>query len=136
MTDSWVFGRANDNFPKKVIQWSKGNNELTFVTDQVSSPSYTKDLVNATLDLINKGALGIYHLSNFGSCSRHEWATYILEKIGWSGIIKEGVSDEFPSPAKRPRFSVLDPIGTPEILGYSMPDWKDATDRFIDELGV
>lgn len=133
---SWVFGSGNDNYPKKVIAWSKGKNELKFVTDQISSPSYTKDLAGATVGLIEKGTRGIFHVTNSGYCSRYEWAEYILDKIGWDGTVIQGTSDEFQTAAKRPRFSVLDPFGTPECLGYLLPDWKDATKRFLKEIEV
>jgi dTDP-4-dehydrorhamnose reductase len=133
---SWVFGKGNDNFPKKVISWSKENEELKVVTDQISSPSYTKDLAQATLDLVANGAYGIYHITNSGQCSRYEWAAFILDEIGWEGTIKGVLSDEFLTPAKRPGFSVLDSFGTQEVLGYSMPDWKDATRRFLREIEV
>lgn len=131
---SWVFGKGNENFPKKLLSWSENKTELKVVDDQIASPTYTIDLAKATLDVINKKSRGIYHISNSNYCSRYEWAEYILTKIGWNGKLLRGSSDEFNSAARRPAFSVLDNLGTPEILGYSLPDWKDATDRFIKEL--
>lgn len=128
---SWVFGKGNVNFAKKVIEWSKTGKELHIVDDQVSSPTYTKDLADATLDLVDTGVYGLYHITNTGSCSRYEWAAFILAQIGWQGTIHPVSSDEFPAPARRPRFSVLDNFGSPEILGYSLPDWRDATSRFL-----
>jgi dTDP-4-dehydrorhamnose reductase len=128
---SWVFGKGNMNFPKKVIAWSKTNSELKIVDDQVSSPTYTIDLAEATLNLVGSGRYGLYHCTNAGSCSRFAWASYILESTGWDGTVIPVSSDEFETPARRPRFSVLDNFGTRETLGYSMPEWKDATLRFI-----
>jgi dTDP-4-dehydrorhamnose reductase len=133
---SWVFGRGNDNFPNKILGWCKNKPELKVVDDQVSSPTYTVDLAKATLDILNKNARGIYHISNSNYCSRYEWAEYILAKIGWNGTLIRGSSEEFNSAARRPAFSALDNFGTPEILGYSLPDWKDATGRFLQELGA
>jgi dTDP-4-dehydrorhamnose reductase len=131
---SWVFGKGNDNFPKKILRWCENKTELKVVDDQIASPTYTSDLAKATLDLINKKSLGIYHITNSNYCSRYEWAEYILTKIGWNGKLLRVSSDEFNSAARRPAFSVLDNFGTPEILGYSLPDWKNATGRFFKEL--
>ncbi len=131
---SWVFGTGNDNFPRKILRGSSENQELKVVTDQVSSPTYTIDLAHATLDLIKKTALGTYHITNSGYCSRFEWAAHILDQVGWTGKLIPAISDEFPAGAARPNFSVLDNFGTEETLGYSLPDWKDATTRFLTEL--
>jgi dTDP-4-dehydrorhamnose reductase len=118
------------------LSWSKDKTELKVVDDQVASPTYTADLAKATLDLLDKSARGIYHITNSKYCSRYEWAEFILEKVGWKGNLVRGSSGEFKSAAQRPAFSVLDNFGTPEILGYSLPDWQDATERFLRELEV
>jgi dTDP-4-dehydrorhamnose reductase len=133
---SWVFGKGNENFPQKILSWSENKTELKVVDDQVASPTYTADLAKATVDLLDKNARGIYHITNSDYCSRYEWAEFILEKVGWKGNLLRGSSGEFRSAAQRPAFSVLDNFGTPEILGYSLPDWKDATERFLKELKV
>jgi dTDP-4-dehydrorhamnose reductase len=133
---SWLFGQANDNFPKKIISWSHNKKELKIVHDQISSPTYTIDLAGATLDLISKEILGTYHVTNSGSCSRYDWAAYILERLGWEGTLIPAISDEFQTPARRPPFSVLDNFGLQETLGYALPDWKNATTRFLDELRI
>ena len=129
-----LFGTGNWNFPKKIIEWGTGKKELKVITDLVSSPTYTVDLARATLDIIKKEAYGTFHITNSGFCSRYEWAGYILEKIGWEGNILPCTSGEFPTIAKRPPISALDNFGTEETLGYSLPGWMDATDRFLKEL--
>ena len=133
---SWVFGAGNDNFPKKILDWSKGKKELRVIDDQVASPTYTVDLAAAALELIKKNGRGLFHVTNSGHCSRYDWAKHILDACGWEGILVRGKSDEFPTAAKRPAFSALDNFGTPEALGYSLPGWKDATERFLKELEV
>jgi dTDP-4-dehydrorhamnose reductase len=134
---SWVFGtKGKTNFVKKVIEWSKTRDELHVVDDQVSSPTYTMDLAEATLDLINSGMYGLYHITNSESCSRYEWASFILSRLGWKGTVLPVSSQEFPAPARRPRFSVLDNFGSYEILGYDLPDWKHASLRFFQEEGA
>jgi dTDP-4-dehydrorhamnose reductase len=131
---SWVFGRGNTNFAKKILEWSGEKRQLRVVDDQVASPTYTVDLAGATLDLLNSGRFGLYHITNSGYCSRYAWAAFILEKTGWSGELRPAKSGDFPTNARRPPFSVLDNFGTEETLGYSLPSWQDATNRFLKEL--
>ncbi len=128
---SWVFGPGKDNFVRKVIEWSRDNDQLRIVNDQISSPTYTQDLAKATLDLVKTGVYGLYHITNSGSCSRYEWAVHILDLLDWKGEVRPVSSEEFPSPARRPGYSVLDNFGSHETFGYSLPDWKDATRRFL-----
>jgi len=121
------------NFAQKVVEWGKSRRELKIVDDQTASPTYTVDLAEATLDLIDTDLYGLYHITNHGYCSRFTWASAILDEMGWDGIIIRASSDEFPLPARRPRCSVLDNLGTREALQYDLPDWKDATARYLRE---
>jgi len=128
---SWVFGAGNTNFVKKILEWSKEKDELKVVDDQISSPSYTVDLSRAIIDLLETGNYGIYHMTNSSHCSRYEWAKYILELTGWKGKIIPVKSTEFKTEAQRPELSALDSFPLKETIGYELPDWKDATERFI-----
>ena len=132
---SWVFGSGNTNFVKKVIEWSSQRNQITVVDDQISSPTYTCDLATATLDLIKTGQYGLYHMTNAGYCSRFEWAKNILNQIGWTGELIPGRSADFQTPATRPSFSALDNFGTQQTIGYDLPPWQNATERFLHEIG-
>ena len=132
---SWLFGKGGTNFVQKVIEWSKRKSVLKVVDDQISSPTYTADIVKATYNLIQTRAYGLYHISNSSHCSRYEWAKFILDKIGWKGNLKKGKSEDFNTPARRPKFSVLDNSGTKKIIKYSLPEWKHATDSFLKIKG-
>jgi len=132
---SWVFGVGKDNFAKKVINWSQNSKELKITTDEKSAPTYTLDLVEATLELIKQKVYRIYHITNT-PCTRYEWAEYILKKIGWEGTLKQAKRSDFSLPAKRPESSVLNNFGYTEVTGKTMPEWKDATDRFLKEMGL
>ncbi len=132
---SWVFGIGNINFAKKVIEWSKQKKELKIVNDQISCPCYTSDIVKALIDLIKTNSYGIYHLTNTGYCSRFEWANYILRSIQCSTKVIPASSNEFITSAKRPSFTAMDSFPIQEIVGYKLPEWKDATERFLKELG-
>lgn len=130
---SWVFGIGNNNFAKKVIQWSKQNSTLKIADDEISAPTYAKDLTCATYELIKEKAYGLYHITN-GKASRYEWAEYILKQIGWNGKLEKASKDDFSLSAKRPGYSVLDNFGLKEAINYEMPDWQNATNRFLKEL--
>ncbi len=135
---SWVFGTGNDNFVTKLLQWAGERDELKVVTDQVSSPTYTADLARATLQLLETGRYGLYHLCNSGYCSRFEWARFILEQIGWQGRLLPALSADFQSPAVRPEFSALDtfPFTSLSGAGAALPGWPEATRKYLTETGV
>jgi dTDP-4-dehydrorhamnose reductase len=128
---SWVFGEGENSFVRKLLGWMKSSRSLRIVDDQVSSPAYTSDLVRGTLDLIKTGNHGLYHMSNSGQCSRYEWAKYIIEAINWEGEYIPAKSSDFPVSARRPTFSVLDNFPLEETIGYLMPHWREATERFL-----
>ncbi|MGM0641281.1 MAG: dTDP-4-dehydrorhamnose reductase [Thermotogota bacterium] len=130
---SWLFGKEGENFPKKVIGWAKESDNLKITTDEISSPTYTVDLVKATLELINTNQYGTYHITN-SSCTRYEWAEYILNKIRWEGKIKKVKREYFDLPAKRPKNSVLDNAKYNKITKQKLPNWKNATERFLKEI--
>jgi dTDP-4-dehydrorhamnose reductase len=133
---SWVFGKGTPNFVQKTLDWSINKTELSIVDDQISSPTYTMDLAKATLDLVSTRSFGIYHCTNSGICSRFDWAQYILHKVGWKGVLHRAKSGDFHTTAQRPEYSALDNFGIKEVLGYNLPTWQDATDRFMNEIGV
>ena len=132
---SWVFGEGANSFPLKVLQWSKGKASLKIVDDQVSSPTYAKDLAKATLKLLETNNFGLYHITNSGYCSRYEWAKLILKESGWKGELLKGKSSDFPTPAKRPDFSVLDNFPVKQVLGEEIRSWEDATKEFLKNRG-
>lgn len=131
---SWVFGEGRFSFPKKLIEWAYKNKRLKIVDDQISSPSYAVDVANAVIDIIKTGNYGLYHVTNSGSCSRYLWAKFILDKINWNGELESAKSRDFPTTAKRPGYSVLDNFPLKEAIGYFLPPWQDATERFLKEM--
>ena len=128
---SWVFGSGEFSFPTKVLEWASRNRKLRIVDDQTASPAYAVDLAAAIFDLIGTGAYGLYHMTNSGRCSRYEWARFILEKTGWDGELEPAKSVEFDTPAKRPPYSVLENFPLKETIGYELPTWQEATEKFL-----
>ena len=131
---SWVFGIANNNFNKQVINWSKSRDALNIVDDQVSVPTYSKDLAEFSWKLIQTEKYGLYHISNEGIASKYDQAKYVLEKIGWKGKIGIAKTKDFNLPAKRPHFSKLSSVKVEKLLGEKIPSWQSGIDRFLEEM--
>ncbi len=134
---SWVFGVGNEtNFAKKVLNWASKNETLKIIDDQISSPTYVVDLARATLDLVKTGSYGLYHITSPESCSRYEWAEYILKLTEWKGNLLTAKSNEFKTAARRPKYSFMESFPLKETIGYNLVGWKEATERFIQELKI
>ncbi len=131
---SWLFGIGNVNFSKKVLEWSKVKEELNIVDNEIASPTYSTDLAIFSWKLIQTRKYGIYHISNNGEASKYDQAKYILEKIGWKGIIKKARIEDFNLPAKRPKYSYLSSEKIEKLLNEKIPDWKSGIDRFLEEM--
>src|SRR4030043_1313553 len=131
---SWVFGGGKQNFLYKLSEWGKKNRVLKVVSDQISVPTFTKDIAILTMLAIYKGLRGVYHLTNSGYASRYEVARYFIERLGLDNLILPVNSDYFPSPAKRPYFSAMSNHKLSRALGVNIPDWRIGIDRYIEEM--
>jgi len=122
------------NNPDKIIELSKEKNELKVTDDQISSPTYSKDLAYYSWELLKSSAEnGIYHFTNDGIASKYEEAKYILDKISWQGNLIAVKREDLGLPAERPKFSKLSCKKIKEKLGITIPDWKDAIDRYFKD---
>ena len=131
---SWVFGISNNNFNKQVISWSKNREELSIVDDQISSPTYSKDLAYYSWELIKTKKYGLYHLSNAGEISKYDQAKYVLEQIGWQGKLNRAKTKDFNLKAKRAEFTKLDSSKLEKAIGKKIPSWQNGIDRFLEEM--
>lgn len=130
---SWVFGVANNNFNKQVLNWASTRDNLSIVDDQVSAPTYSKDLAFCSWALIKSGQYGLYHMANRGVASKYDQAKYLLEKRGWKGTLSKGKTSDFPLPAARAPYSKLDSSKLEAVIGMKIPTWQDAIDRYLEE---
>lgn len=129
---SWVFGEDGPCFPKTILRLAKERPELRVVNDQLGSPTYAADLADALFALNNgPGVTGLFHITNSGACTWFEFAQEILRAAGLTTPIIPVTTQQFPLPAKRPAYSVLDNTRFNEIMGRSMRNWRDATNAFI-----
>ena len=131
---SWLFGINGENFNTHIINWSKNRDILNIVDDQISAPTYSKDLAEFSWKLIQTGKFGLYHITNNGTASKYEQAKYVLEKIGWKGTLKTAKTEDFNLPAKRPHFSKLSSEKVEKLLGEKIPSWQSGIDRFLEEM--
>ena len=131
---SWVFGIANNNFNKQVINWSKSKDELSIVDDQISSPTYSKDLAYYSWELIKTKKYGLYHLSNDGEASKYDQGKYVLEKIGWQGKVNRAKTKDFNLKAKRAEYTKLDSSKLEKVIDKKIPSWENGIDRFLEEM--
>lgn len=131
---SWLFGIANNNFNKQVINWSKSKDELSIVDDQISSPTYSKDLAYYSWELIKTKKYGLYHLSNGGEASKYDQGKYVLEKIGWQGKVNRAKTKDFNLKAKRAEYTKLDSSKLEKVIDKKIPSWENGIDRFLEEM--
>ena len=131
---SWVFGIANNNFNKQVINWSKNKDELSIVDDQISSPTYSKDLAYYSWELIKTKKYGLYHLSNDGEASKYDQGKYVLDKIGWQGKLNRAKTKDFNLKAQRAEYTKLDSSKLEKAIGKKIPSWENGIDRFLEEM--
>lgn len=130
---AWVFGDNGANFSTKILQLAARLPTLKVVTDEIGSPTYTIDLAEGIVALVEVGAKGLYHLAGAGSCSRFELAEAVLEFAGLTNTLEPVTAAEFPAKAARPANSVLD-CSKAAALGVTMPPWRDGLGRFIAVL--
>lgn len=131
---SWLFGFHGQNFVKTILKLAKKDSSLKVVKDQIGSPTYAFDLAEKVSELVDTDLFGVYHITNQGSCSWFNFAQKILEL---SGVEKELIpvsAEEFPRPAKRPKYTVLKNFAL-ENSGFSpLRSWKEALAEFLNQL--
>jgi dTDP-4-dehydrorhamnose reductase len=130
---AWLYGRDGSNFVETMrAQIDRGAGGLKVVDDQRGCPTFCDDLADAILDLIDAGATGLVHAVNAGDTTWHGFAVEIARRLGAEIDIRPVTTEEFPRPAPRPAFSVLDTSRLESILERPMPPWQDALARYLE----
>lgn len=123
------------NFVETMLKLAKGRGELKVITDQVLSPTYSKDLAKKIAQLITTEYYGIFHITNKGTCSWYEFTQEILRLTGLKTPVISITSDQYPQKARRPRYSVLDNYHL-RLLGMDdMRTWQEALKAYMIEKG-
>lgn len=130
---AWLYSEFGKNFVKTMLNLTATKPELKIVFDQVGTPTYALDLAEAIVVIINKhDKNGVYHFSNEGVYSWYDFAKMIASYSGQTAcIIQPCHSEEFPSPVKRPAYSVLDKTEIKTTFGISIPYWTDSLNKCI-----
>ena len=147
---AWLYSEFGKNFVKTMLHLTATKPQLKVVFDQVGTPTYAYDLAqaisvlledykkeyfNCQLSTVNYSKSGVYHYSNEGVCSWYDFTKMIAEIAGNTSCdIQPCHSDEFPSPVKRPAYSVLDKTKVKETFGVKVPYWTDSLRKCMANL--
>ena len=133
---SWVYSYYGKNFVKTMLRLMAERESVGVVADQVGSPTYAADLANAILSIIESGKWqpGIYHFSNEGVISWAQFAQEIATLINSSCKVVFITTEQFPTPAKRPRYSVLDKSKIASVYGVRLIPWQESLKACIQKL--
>ena len=133
---AWLYSTFGNNFVKTMIRLGKERENLGVIFDQVGTPTYARDLARAIFTAIRQGVVpGIYHFSNEGVCSWYDFTKAIHRLAGITTChVKPLHTEEYPTPAKRPHYSVLDKAKIKETYSIEIPYWEDSLRECIDAL--
>jgi dTDP-4-dehydrorhamnose reductase len=137
---SWVYSSHGNNFVKTMLRLMAEKPELGIVSDQIGSPTWAKGLAKACWKFADNSELGVFHYSDLGVASWYDFAVSIQEIGLAKGLLKKSIpikpikAATYPTPAKRPAYSVMDTEKTYEIIGEDGFHWRDALNKMMNEL--
>lgn len=127
---SWLYGRYGANFVTAIQNKARRDGSLKVVSDQTGCPTCTEELMRYILLLIKSGRYGTYHVSGKGCCTKYEFACHIVSQAGIEAQVSPCLTSDYPSPAARPTYSVLDISKAEKVTELSSPDWKTVFDNY------
>ena len=133
---AWLYSTFGNNFVKTMIRLGKERESLGVIFDQVGTPTYARDLARAIFAAIRQGVVpGVYHFSNEGVCSWYDFTKAIHRLTGITACkVNPLHTEEYPTPAKRPHYSVLDKTKIKNMYHIEIPYWMDSLQSCIAEL--
>ena len=135
---SWVYSSYGQNFVKTIVRLAKERESLGVVYDQIGTPTYAADLARVILDILPKiknDSVEIYNYSNEGVLSWYDFAKEIVKMSKLGCAISPLESREYPTPAKRPHYSVLNKAKIKKDFGIDIPYWKDSLSECLAKMG-
>lgn len=135
---SWVYSSFGTNFVKTMLRLGKERDSLGVIYDQVGTPTYAKDLAKTILDIlpkINNTKVSIYNYSNEGVLSWYDFSKEIMKMAKINCVINPIETYQYPTPAKRPNYSLLNKAKIKNEFNISIPFWKDSLDKCLRVLG-
>lgn len=142
---SWVYSSYGNNFVKTMLRLGKDRDHLNVVFDQIGTPTYARDLAAAILTIISQiendstlrsSCYGVFHYSNEGVSSWYDFAQAIFKSTKTDCTVAPIETVDYPTPAKRPPFSVLNKGKIKKTTGIKIPHWEDALQRCLEALGM
>ncbi len=138
---AWLYSAFGNNFVKTMIRLGQERDQLGVIFDQVGTPTYAQDLARAILQIVAKTAsgekefvAGIYHFSNEGVCSWYDFARAVLEMYGIDCMVNPIHTIDYPTPAKRPHYSILDKSKIKTTFELQIPYWRNSLTKCIEKL--
>ena len=133
---AWLYSEYGKNFVKTMLRLGAEKEEIGVIFDQVGSPTYALDLAEAVLKLAGTKAKGttVYHYSNEGVCSWYDLAVEIMNYKGYQCRVKALETHEYPTPASRPPYSVLNKTKIKDDLSLKVPHWRTSLVKCLDNL--
>jgi dTDP-4-dehydrorhamnose reductase len=133
---AWLFAHGGKNFMQSMINAARAGKNLRVVTDEIGNPTYTNDLADAMLQLIETGRFGTYHLVNAGATSRWAFARYILDRAGFVETPIARISrTDWPRASTPPAYCALSNTSAAH-LGVTLRPWQEAVDAFLTAEGL
>ncbi|KOP71893.1 dTDP-4-dehydrorhamnose reductase [Bacillus sp. FJAT-21945] len=130
---AWVYGEHGNNFVHIMLRLAKDQNKLGVVNDQIGSPTYTVDLARFIVRLVQTEKYGVYHATNSGSCTWYDFSKAIFEESSLEVKVTPLTTEEFPTKATRPSYSVLDNFAM-RVNGFGqLRPWREALSEFINK---
>jgi dTDP-4-dehydrorhamnose reductase len=135
---SWVYSYYGNNFVKTMIRLMNEKESIGVVKDQIGSPTYAADLARAIMQIISSGKWvpGIYNFSNEGVISWFDFANEIKKQMNSSCVVNALSTEQFPTPAKRPKYSVLDKTKIQQVFSIQLRDWKESLRECVNKLNA
>lgn len=133
---AWVYSTYGANFVKTMLRLMGERDEISVIHDQIGSPTYARDLALAILKIVyhENWQPGIYHYSNDGEISWYDFASAIRDIKGLDCIITPITTEQYPTPAKRPKYSLLDKTKIKDTFGVTVPYWKESLSIMLDKI--
>lgn len=133
---AWLYSTFGNNFVKTMIRLGKERSELGVIFDQIGTPTYAHDLAHVIMTVVRKGIVpGVYHFTNEGVISWYDFAKAIHRIAGITTChVKPLHTAEYPTPARRPHYSVLDKTKIKKVYGIEVPYWEDSLKDCIEKL--
>ncbi|UEG48485.1 dTDP-4-dehydrorhamnose reductase [Ferruginibacter lapsinanis] len=135
---SWVYSSFGNNFVKTMLRLMKERESINVVSDQFGCPTYAADLAEAIMKIITSNSQpptsNIYNYSNKGMINWHQFAVAIKELSGSACVVNPIPSSQYPTPAKRPAYSVMDTSKIQQTFAITIPEWKESLKKCLAKM--